>query len=421
MRNRPFGVPSPTRDELNQQLRIRRFLAASAVSALYLAVLLVFHTQDKVDRATLMLAVAIVTGFVGVFFTVFNMGANLRLADPSMTGLQVTAAIATMLFVFYRAPETRLVFAAFFCVALMFGMLRSSGRQLTIAGALALAAFGAVSVARHAMHGDGETLRMDILQLVVTAVAFPWFLYIGDRVRRLNEADRRKDDFLATLSHELRNPLAPIRAGIQLLHRGGAEAHPEVLPMMERQVLHLTRLLDDLLDVSRITRGKIALNIEQIDLERAVQAAVEANRPLVDKMAHELTVSPPPEPVLLDADPVRLAQVFSNLLNNAVKFTPRGGRIALKAWRDGDSVHVSVSDNGIGIPQEHLRSIFEMFVQIEGPGSQEGLGIGLAFVRGLVAMHGGVIEAHSEGPGRGSEFRVRLPVRGAAMAAAPER
>ena len=257
-------------------------------------------------------------------------------------------------------------------------------------------------------------LRLDLLQLVVMAVTFPWFVFIGRRVTRLREADRRKDVFLASLAHELRNPLAPIRTGVAILRMTGAESRSEtVLAMMERQLQHMARLLDDLLDVSRISRGKITLHPERIDLRHVVDTAVEASRPLIEQMGHALSVSAPSEPAFLNADPVRFAQILSNLLNNAAKYTPPGGQIGLKAKHRGDEVEVSVTDNGIGIPGESLESIFEMFTQVGSQSSdaQSGLGIGLSLAKGLVALHGGTIQAYSEGLGRGSEFRVRVPTR----------
>ena len=414
---------SPIREALKQRLRLRRYLQASAFSLLYLVVLAIFHGQGKVDRATLLEACALVAGLIAVFFVLFRSGINQRFRDPSLTAMQVLASVATMLFVFHEAPDTRLVFSAFFFVALMFGMLRANRTQLTVLGCVSLAAFGIVAWVRYLAAGDAEVLRLDLLQLVVTAVAFPWFVFIGGRVKVLREAGRRKDDFLATLSHELRNPLSPIRAGIHILRLpDGPSQAPTVLPMMERQLQHLTRLLDDLLDASRIARGKFALQPEPVDVAEVVQAAVEANRTLMEQMRHELTVSLPREPLRLEADPVRLAQVFSNLLNNAAKYTPPGGRIALSAERAGDVIEVAVTDNGVGIAREHLASIFDLFTQLEGHASkaQGGLGIGLALVQGLVALHGGAVEARSGGPGTGSTFIVRLPARRAPAKAAPE-
>ena len=402
-----------TREENNQRLRVQRFLLASMFSLLYVVVLAIYYTQDKVDRDTLIAAFAIVLVAILLFFTLFRLHLNLRFRDPSLTAPQVLAAVCTMLFVIYRAPETRTVFAAFFFVALMFGMLRSSARQLAILGFLSLAGFGLVAGLRYAANHDAAMLRLDMLQLGVTAITFPWLVFIGSRVKQLKEADRRKDDFLATLAHELRNPLAPISTGIHLLRATVADPRAQsTLPMIERQLKHLTRLLDDLLDVSRITRGKISLHIERIDLRGSVQAAVEATRSQFEQLSHELTLSMPSQPVWLHADPVRLAQVFSNLLNNAAKYTQRGGRIALKVAQHAGMVEISVSDDGIGIRRERLEHVFDMFTQIGSPAQQPqtGLGIGLSLVRSLVSLHGGTIEAHSDGPGRGSEFRIRLPM-----------
>jgi signal transduction histidine kinase/CheY-like chemotaxis protein len=233
-------------------------------------------------------------------------------------------------------------------------------------------------------------------------------------VQQLRLADRRKDEFLATLAHELRNPLAPVRNAIQVLQLKGPPV-PELQwarDVIDRQMQQMTRLIDDLLDVSRISRGKIELRRERVNLVRVVQGAVETSRPLIEEQGHELKVALSPEPVFLDADVTRLAQVFGNLLTNAAKYTGRGGRIDLTAERQGSEVVVSVKDTGIGIPVGKLQSIFEMFAQVEGAlgRSQGGLGIGLSLAERLVEMHGGSITAHSDGPGRGSEFVVRLPV-----------
>jgi len=414
MRQTIAAIPSLTRNEVNQRLRFRRFLLASTFSLVYLGVLAIFHTQGKVDRETLVQASAIAMAAVLVFLVLFRSGLNLRFPDPSLTELQFLAAVSTMLFVVYRAPDTRLVFAAFFFVALMFGMLRSSGTPLTVLGWESLACFALMAGLRYVSNQDVEMLRLDLLQLVVMAVTFPWFVFIGRRVTRLREADRRKDVFLASLAHELRNPLAPIRTGVAILRMTDAESRSDtVLAMMERQLQHMARLLDDLLDVSRISRGKITLNSERIDLRQVVDAAVEANRPLIEEMGHVFSVSLPSAPAVLNADPVRFAQIVSNLLNNAAKYTPPGGRIVLKAEHRGHEVEVSVTDNGIGIPAESVESIFEMFTQVGSPSSnaQGGLGIGLSLAKGLVSLHGGTIQAHSEGLGRGSEFRVRVPTR----------
>jgi PAS domain S-box-containing protein len=248
----------------------------------------------------------------------------------------------------------------------------------------------------------------------------PWVCFVQDMSRikeaenELKEADRRKDEFLATLAHELRNPLAPLRSGLEVMRLAGGDAGAveRARTMMERQLAQMVRLVDDLLDISRITRGKLRLRRERVDLAGVVRSAVEGSRPLIDAFAQQLAVALPPEPVELDADPVRLSQVFANLLTNAAKYSERGGHIWLTAERRGGEVAVSVKDTGIGIDAEHLPRLFEMFSQA-APAlerSQGGLGIGLSLARGLVEMHGGTIEARSEGPGKGSEFIVRLPV-----------
>jgi PAS domain S-box-containing protein len=241
----------------------------------------------------------------------------------------------------------------------------------------------------------------------------------------LKEADRRKDEFLATLAHELRNPLAPIRNGLQVmkLAGGNAGAVEQARAIMERQIGQMARLLDDLLDVSRITRGKLQLRKERVGLATVVQSAIEGSRPLIEASAHRMTVALPPEPVYLHADPTRLAQVFSNLLTNAAKYSDRGGHVRLTAERQGGEVVVSVRDDGIGIAPEHLPRLFQMFSQVDSAleRSQGGLGIGLALVRGLVEMHGGTVEAKSEGLGQGSEFLIRLPLAGGTTAQPPRR
>jgi PAS domain S-box-containing protein len=237
----------------------------------------------------------------------------------------------------------------------------------------------------------------------------------------LKEADRRKDEFLATLAHELRNPLAPIRSSLQTLAMAkSGNALAPALAIMNRQVDHMVRLIDDLLEVSRITRGKIELRRERVPLGQVIASAVETSRPLIDAAGHELFVEGPGGEVMLDADPVRLSQVFANLLNNAAKYTERAGEIRLTIRADGPDAVITVRDTGIGIAREMLPHVFDMFVQVGRADrvSQEGLGIGLSLVRSLVEMHGGTVAANSAGVGRGSEFVVRLPV--AAEERAPE-
>jgi signal transduction histidine kinase len=229
----------------------------------------------------------------------------------------------------------------------------------------------------------------------------------------LKEADRRKDEFLAVLSHELRNPLAPVRNAVGILKLRSPD-EPELRwarEIIERQVHQMTRLIDDLLDVSRITQDRLELRREQVALAQVLREAVEMSRPLITQEGHDLDVSVPPDPVLLHADGARLAQVFANLLNNAAKYTPTGGRITLCAWCEESDVVISVRDNGVGISPEMLPQIFEMFLQVDRSvgRTQGGLGIGLTLVKRLVSLHQGTVEARSDGLGTGSEFLVRLP------------
>jgi PAS domain S-box-containing protein len=233
----------------------------------------------------------------------------------------------------------------------------------------------------------------------------------------LAEQDRRKTEFLATLAHELRNPLAPIRNGLQLLRRTGQDgaAAARVQDIMDRQLDHLVHLVDDLLDVARITRGQVELKRTRVNLVDVLHGAVETSMPLVEAGRHRLDQRLPDEVLMLDADAIRLTQVVSNLLNNAAKYTPRGGTIVLSAQQDGDQAVVQVSDNGIGIPADALEDVFTMFTQVAQAGqvAPGGLGIGLSLVRSLVELHGGTIDAASAGPGLGSVFTVRLPLAGA--------
>jgi PAS domain S-box-containing protein len=239
-----------------------------------------------------------------------------------------------------------------------------------------------------------------------------------ERLRESEEAlrlaDRRKDEFLALLAHELRNPLAPIRYALAANKKPGrtSEQRRQAEAIIERQVAHMSRLLDDLLDVSRITRGALELKKTRSELTSIIGAAIETARPVLDAKHHTLVLDLPSQPVQLQADVVRLAQVFSNLLINAAKYTDPGGRIQLRAFQKDDEVVVSVRDNGIGISADMLPRVFNMFFQTHSAlaRAEGGLGVGLSLVRGLLALHGGTVEARSEGPDRGSEFTVRLPL-----------
>ncbi|HUR19174.1 MAG TPA: response regulator [Vicinamibacterales bacterium] len=237
---------------------------------------------------------------------------------------------------------------------------------------------------------------------------------VTERTESLLDADRRKNEFLATLAHELRNPLAPVRNAIAIMQAKGP-AIPELQwarDVIDRQTQAMVRLIDDLMDVSRINLGRFELKREHADLEKILMGAVETSRPLIDEREHALTVTLPSQAVVVDADLIRLPQVFMNLLNNAAKYTDAGGRIDLRAEVRGNDVVVSVRDTGIGIPAEKLPTLFELFSQVEGALSRShgGLGIGLNLAKRLVEMHQGRIEARSDGAGRGSEFVVQLPI-----------
>jgi signal transduction histidine kinase/ActR/RegA family two-component response regulator len=230
----------------------------------------------------------------------------------------------------------------------------------------------------------------------------------------LRLADRRKDEFLATLAHELRNPLAPIRTGLDILRlrSGDAQATQRATDIMERQLRQMVRLVDDLLDVSRINTGKFTIKSGRVELKAVVNDALEVVRPYIELHGHELVIDLPDRPVFLNGDATRLAQILSNLLNNAAKYTNRGGRVGLKATVDDRTLVLVVSDTGIGIAPDLLDTVFEMFVQVDSTleRSNAGLGVGLSLARKLVELHGGTIEAHSAGLGHGSQFVVRLPI-----------
>jgi signal transduction histidine kinase len=226
----------------------------------------------------------------------------------------------------------------------------------------------------------------------------------------LRDADRRKDEFLALLSHELRNPLAPILTAVYLMKRRDVNARHE-LDVIERQAHHLVRMVDDLLDVSRVARGKVTLTLKPLELGSVVAKAVEATAPLLEQRRHRLTLAVPAHGLSIEADEVRLTQVVSNLLTNAARYTPPGGDVAVSAAREGGEIVLCVRDSGMGIDPALLPNVFDMFVQgARGPDRAEGgLGLGLSLARTLIALHGGTVSAHSEGRGRGSEFVVRLP------------
>jgi signal transduction histidine kinase len=233
---------------------------------------------------------------------------------------------------------------------------------------------------------------------------------LARQAEELAAADRRKDEFLAVLGHELRNPLAPLQNGLELLALGGSDQAlvTHARQVMERQLRHLVRLVDDLLDVARIRSGKIVLEIERVELAAMVASAVELARPLIDARSHELHVILPPDTLWTNADRIRLPQLLANLLNNAAKYTDEGGNITLSIAQLGTDVVVSVRDTGIGMDSEAIGNIFELFAQAAGP-AQGGLGVGLSLARSIAELHGGLLTAYSEGLGKGSDFVLRLP------------
>jgi signal transduction histidine kinase/CheY-like chemotaxis protein len=235
-------------------------------------------------------------------------------------------------------------------------------------------------------------------------------------VERLKDADRRKDEFLATLGHELRNPLSPLLASLYLLKRSGASKHlvSQTVAVMERQVHFLVRLVDDLLEISRITRGVIDVSMQPLDLCAIVNAAIESSRPFVESGRHQLILNAPTTPLIVEGDSVRLTQVFANLINNAAKYTDVGGHIWIDIGTQDEQAVVSVRDDGIGIAPEHLSAVFDMFTQVNRSDrrTQGGLGIGLTLVRSLVAVHRGSVVAKSDGSGCGTTFEIRLPLVG---------
>ena len=237
---------------------------------------------------------------------------------------------------------------------------------------------------------------------------------VRDRIQELEIVDRRKTEFLATLAHELRNPMSPLLLVAHLLRQEGIDRDrlAWALDMIQRQIGHLSKLVDDLLDVSRITRGKIKIDPKRIDLRSVLQEAVEMSKPQIESAHHQLNVLLPPEPVQVEADSIRLVQVVSNLLNNAAKFTAPSGHIALSLVRNHDKAVITVKDDGVGIEADLLIHLFELFAQADSSPSksQGGLGVGLYLAKALVVLHGGTIEAKSQGPSRGSEFIVELPL-----------
>ena len=273
------------------------------------------------------------------------------------------------------------------------------------------------------LEGGADTFLVAPIEPAVLVATVRAMLRLKRAEAELREADRRKDEFLATLAHELRNPLAPIRTGLELLRMLGDERNVvnDALRRMETQMGHLVRLVDDLLDLSRITSGKVTLRKTLLELGGVIRTTAEALRPELADAGHRLELVLPEQPLHVLADETRVAQIVSNLVNNASKYTPAGGRIGIRVTHEDGHAIVRVSDNGMGIPAAMLERIFEMFVQVERnvDRMQAGLGIGLTLVKRLVEMHGGTIAAASEGAGKGSTFEVRLPVAAPVAVARP--
>jgi len=337
--------------------------------------------------------------------------------------------IGTVYLVAYYRPWSRLIdyltiiglvmIASLAVTALLSGWLQS---------AITMPILEVASVAREVMSQRDYSLRArkttddEIGELVDSFNAM--LAESGRRAQELRDADQRKDEFLATLAHELRNPLAPLRNALEILRM--KEVDPAVAEkarqMMQRQLAQMVRLVDDLLDVSRITTGKIAVHREPLALQGAVQDALETVRPFMESRRHQLDVALPPEPLMVSGDRTRLAQVFSNLLNNAAKYTEPGGRVWLSLEAQGHEAVLRVRDSGIGLDPHALSTIFDMFVQVDRSleRTQAGLGVGLTLAKRLVTLHGGTITGRSEGGGLGSEFEVRLPLASQSTAAAGE-
>jgi two-component system, sensor histidine kinase len=286
-------------------------------------------------------------------------------------------------------------------------------------GPLSTTAFGAMATLGNVMVIERPTQMASLVSAARSA------LRTRERQYMLRTADERKDAFMATLAHELRNPLAPLTHALHMLRREDVDPakHRWAVDVIERQSVQLTRLVDDLLDVARITQGKVSLQLQDIDLGDVVRNAIEISAPLIESMQHVLTTRLPPTPTRVRVDPLRLAQCVSNLLNNAAKYTPDGGRIALEVSVHAHDFELEVRDSGDGIAPEAMEHLFDMFAQDDRsrPRAQGGMGVGLWIVKTFVELHGGTVSAHSEGEGRGSRFVVRIPHVPLAAPPAPER
>ena len=350
--------------------------------------------------------------FIGIF-TPDAGGIWLNPAGRRMAGLQAQADIAAWRLHDFFPPDDR-AFVRDHVMPALTGEQAEWEGELHLAQPEGRAPLPVYFKGFAVRDGDGNDLGLATITRDITAQK-----RAEDELRRvaadLSEADHRKSEFLATLAHELRNPLAPVRSGLDLLRMGprDAAAAGRVHGMMDRQLGHLIHLVDDLLDIARITRGKIELKKQAVPLATVVTMALETSVALFEAHGHRIEVELPEDPLELEADVTRLVQVLSNLLNNAAKYTPHGGVVRLRAWREDAQAVIAVTDSGIGIPPEAIGSVFEMFTQVRGSldRAQGGLGIGLSLVRRLVELHGGRVSAHSAGQGQGSTFTVRLPLR----------
>ena len=358
--------------------------------------------------------------FIGIF-TPDAGGIYLNPAGRRMAGLDDRANIAAWRMIDFFPREDR-PFVRDHVMAALTGDLAAWEGELRLAQPDDRAPLPVYFKGFAVRDADGNNIGLATITRDITAQK-----RAEDELRRiaadLSEADHRKSEFLATLAHELRNPLAPIRTGLDLLRMAprDPESAGRVHAMMDRQLGHLIHLVDDLLDIARITRGKIELKKETVDLKAIVQMALETSAALIESHGHRLEVDLADEPLPLDADVTRIVQVLSNLLNNAAKYTPAGGCVTLAAWREDGHAVVAVSDTGIGIPPEAIGAVFEMFTQVRGSldRAQGGLGIGLSLVRRLVELHGGRVSAFSAGRGQGSTFTVRLPLHPGSPHASP--
>jgi signal transduction histidine kinase len=267
---------------------------------------------------------------------------------------------------------------------------------------------------RTVVHGQPVTFRSSKFPLYDESGQIYAVCGVSTDITDVVEADRRKDEFIATLAHELRNPLAPIRTGLEILRRIGElpPAAARTRDMMERQLTHMVRLVDDLLDVSRVSRGKLELRLEPVGVDKMLADALETCQPAIEAVGHALELTLPREPVQVRGDLTRLAQVFANLVNNAIKYTPPRGHIAVRARSEDGMAVIEVADDGSGIAADVLPHVFDLFAQGDrsAQAGHGGLGIGLWLVKRLVELHGGTITASSAGPGQGSTFTVRLPL-----------